>query len=207
MNTILVVDDSRDVVDIFVKMLEKGWYGTFAAHGGEECLEILKEVAPDLILLDIMMEPMDGWETLEKIKNNVATVPIPVLILTSKQLTPAEMEKYGDDIEDYVLKPVTDFEMYTAIEHVFHRRQTIRSEVDRAMKRGVDSGVVNEYALLLRSVDINKQFLNIFETRYNLNNSNIHSSDNICQALKKLDATIRVQKTRLQEIEGKIRIP
>jgi CheY-like chemotaxis protein len=205
MHTILVVDDHRDVVDVFVKMLEKGGYRTFAAYGGEEGLGILKTVTPDLILLDIMMEPTDGWGMLEKIKNNAATSSTPVLMLTSKQLTPAEMEKYGDDIEDYVLKPVTDVELSMAIEHVFHRRETIRSGVDRATKDGLDSDIVREYALLLRSIDINKRFLNIFETRYNLNNSYYTPNDSICEALKKLDTTIRVQKTRLQEIEGKIR--
>ena len=60
--------------------------------------------------LDIMMKPMDGWETLEKIKGEIITAHIPVLMLTSKQVTPAEMEKYSNYIEDYVLKPVTNFE-------------------------------------------------------------------------------------------------
>ena len=94
---------------------------------------------------------------------------------------------------------------YSVIEHVFERQQNIQSNVDWARRCGVDSGVVNEYALLSRSIDINKRFLNIIETRYNLNNSYMESSDSICQALKKLDATIRFQKTRLQQIEDKIK--
>src|SRR5208283_266245 len=206
MNTILVVDDNPDVVEVFAEMLEKGGYCASAAHSGEECLNMLKKITPDLVLLDIMMEPMDGWETLTQIKGETTTAHIPVLMLTSKQLNPAEMERYGDYIEDYVLKPVTNFELYNVIDHVFDRRQNIQADVDRATRCGVDSGVVNEYALLARSIDINKRFLNIFETRYNLNNTNIHSSDNICQALKKLDATIRFQKTRLQQIEGEIKV-
>ncbi|HVP96790.1 response regulator [Methanoregula sp.] len=205
MHTILVVDDHRAVADVFVEMLEHGGYRTFAAYGGEEGLETLKTVTPDLILLDIMMEPRDGWEVLETIKKDAATASTPVLMLTSKQLTPAEMEKYGDAIEDYVLKPVTDFELFSAIEHVLQRRQAIRSNVDRATREGIDSEIIREYALLVRSIDINKRFLNIFETRYNLNNSFSTSNDSIGQALKNLDATIRVQKTRLQEIEARIR--
>jgi CheY-like chemotaxis protein len=55
MFTILVVDDSPFIVDVFVTMLERGGYRTVAAYGGEECIEILKTVTPDLILLDIMM--------------------------------------------------------------------------------------------------------------------------------------------------------
>ena len=85
MYTILVVDDSPFIVDVFVTMLERGGYRTVAAYGGEECLEILKTVTPDLILLDIMMEPVDGWETLERIKENPRTKDIPVLMLTAKQ--------------------------------------------------------------------------------------------------------------------------
>ena len=86
MYTILVVDDSPFIVDVFVTMLERGGYRTVAAYGGEECLEILKTVTPDLILLDIMMEPVDGWETLERIKENPETKDIPVLMLTAKRL-------------------------------------------------------------------------------------------------------------------------
>ncbi len=104
MYTILVVDDSPFIVDVFVTMLERGGYRTVAAYGGEECLEILKTVTPDLILLDIMMEPVDGWETLEKIKENPQTKDIPVLMLTAKQLTPGEAQEYGIYIEDYVFK-------------------------------------------------------------------------------------------------------
>ena len=111
MYTILVVDDSPFIVDVFVTMLERGGYRTVAAYGGEECLEILKTVTPDLILLDIMMEPVDGWETLERIKENPETKEIPVLMLTAKQLTPAEAQEYGIYIEDYVLKPITHREL------------------------------------------------------------------------------------------------
>jgi len=205
MYTLLVVDDHRDVVDIVVKMLERGGYRSFAAYSGKGGMEILTTVTPDLILLEIMMEQTDGWEILEQIKKNAATADTPVLMLTSKQLTPAEMEKYGNDIEDYVLKPVTDFELYNAIEHVFHRRKTIQSDVDRATKEGVDGDIVREYAHLVRSIDINKRFLNLFETRYNLNNSYFAPNDDISRALKNLDSKIRAEKTRLREIEGKIR--
>jgi CheY-like chemotaxis protein len=204
MYTILVVDDNFFVVDVFVEMLEEGGYRTFAAHSGEECLEILKNVAPDLLLLDIMMKPMDGWMTLEKIKKDPATEDTPVLMLTSKQLTLTEMEKYGTFIEDYVLKPVTNIELYSVVEHVFHRRETIRSDMDRARQCGVDLGVANEYALLYKNIDINKRFINIFETLINANNSKANTSDNICQALKKLDADMRFQETRLQQIKEEI---
>jgi two-component system OmpR family response regulator len=205
MQTILVVDGHRDVVDVLVKILELGGYRTFATYSGKGGRDILSKVTPDLIFLETMMTPAGGWEMLEWIKKNEATAYTPVLMLTSKQLSPADMEKYGNDIEDYIMKPVTDFELYDAIDHVFQRKKTIQSGVDRATQQGVDADIIREYARLSRSVDINKRFLNIFETRYNLNNSYFDANDSISQALKNLDSTIRVQKTRLQEIEGKIR--
>ncbi len=204
MYTILVVDDSPFIVDVFVTMLERGGYRTVAAYGGEECLEILKTVTPDLILLDIMMEPMDGWETLEKIKENPTTKEIPVLMLTAKQLTPVEAEEYGIFIEDYVLKPITHRELYDTIEHVLGRRQTIRSDMNLARQSGVVLDIVNEYALLTKSIDVNKRLMKILETTYNFNDSKVHVSDDISRALKNMDTNIKFQEARLQQIKNEL---
>lgn len=202
MYTILVVDDSPFIVDVFVTMLERGGYRTVAAYGGEECLEILKTVTPDLILLDIMMEPMDGWETLEKIKENPVTKEIPVLMLTAKQLTPTEAQEYGIFIEDYVLKPITHRELYDAIEHVLSRRQSLRSDMDRARQSGTDPDMVSEYAQLSKSIDVNKRLMKILETTYNFNDSKVRVSDDISQALKSMGANLKFQEARLQQIKG-----
>lgn len=204
MYTILVVDDSPFIVDVFVTMLERGGYRTVAAYGGEECLEILKTVTPDLILLDIMMEPMDGWETLEHVKENAATKEIPVLMLTAKQLTPAEAQEYGIYIEDYVLKPITHRELYDAIEHVLNRRQGIKSDVDIARQSGFDDQVVSEYARLSKGIDVNKRLLKILETTYNINDVKMRVSDEISRAIKSMETNIKFQESRLQQIKDEL---
>ena len=201
MCTILVVDDSPFIVDVFVTMLERGGYRTVAAYSGEECLEILKTVTPDLILLDIMMEPMDGWETLEKVKENSATKEIPVLMLTAKQLTPSEAQEYGIYIEDYVLKPITHRELYDAIEHVLNRRQSIKSDMDMAKKSGFDGEIITEYARLSKSIDVNKRLMKILETTYNFNDSKVRISDEISRAIKSMEMNIKFQESRLQQIK------
>ncbi|WAC04557.1 MAG: response regulator [Methanoregula sp.] len=204
MYTILVVDDSPFIVDVFVTMLERGGYRTVAAYGGEECLEILKTVTPDLILLDIMMEPMDGWETLEHIKESPSTKEIPVLMLTAKQLTPAEAQEYGIYIEDYVLKPITHRELYDAIEHVLNRRQGIKSDVDIARQSGFDDQVVSEYARLSKGIDVNKRLLKILETTYNINDVKMRVSDEISRAIKSMETNIKFQESRLQQIKDEL---
>ena len=204
MYTILVVDDSPFIVDVFVTMLERGGYRTVAAYGGDECLEILKTVTPDLILLDIMMEPMDGWETLERIKEDPATKEIPVLMLTAKQLTPAEAQEYGIYIEDYVLKPITHRELYDAIEHVLNRRQSIKSDMDLAKQSGFDAEIITEYARLSKSIDVNRRLMKILETTYNFNDSKVRVSDEISRAIKSMEMNIKFQENRLQQIKGEM---
>jgi len=204
MYTILVVDDSPFVVDVFVTMLERGGYRTVAAYGGTECLEILKTVIPDLILLDIMMEPMDGWETLEHIKENPETKEIPVLMLTAKQLTPAEAQEYGIYIEDYILKPITHRELYEAITHVLHRRQALRLDVETARKAGFGTEIINEYARLVKSIDVNHRLMKILESTYNFNDSTVSVSEDISRAMKSMETNIRFQETRLQQIKQEL---
>lgn len=201
MYTILIVDDSPFIVDVFVTMLERGGYRTIAAYGGDECLEILKTVTPDLILLDIMMEPMDGWETLERIKEDPVTKDIPVLMLTAKQLTPAEAQEYGIYIEDYVLKPITHRELYNAIEHVLNRRQSIKSDINLAKESGFDAETITEYARLSKSIDVNRRLMKILETTYNFNDSKVRVSDEISRTIKSMTMNIDFQETRLKQIK------
>jgi len=164
MYTIMVVDDSSFIVDVFVTMLERGGYRTIATYGGQECLDLLKTEKPDLILLDIMMEPMDGRETLERIKTNPKTREIPVMMLTAKQLTPDEAQEYGIYIEDYVLKPITHRELYDVIEHILERRTRIRLDVETAKSAGFDQRIIDEYARLSKSIEVNNRLVNILES-------------------------------------------
>ena len=176
--------------------------GLVAAYGGEECLEILKTVTPDLILLDIMMEPVDGWETLERIKENPRTKDIPVLMLTAKQLTPTEAQEYGIYIEDYVLKPITHRELYDAIEHVLKRQQAIKSDIDLAKQSGFDAEIIAEYARLSKSIDVNKRLMKILETTYNFDDAKVRVSEEISNAIKGMEMNIKFQEDRLRQIKG-----
>ena len=205
MYTILVVDDTRYVADVFLTMLEEGQYHPLTVSGGQECLDLLATTTPDLVLLDVMMKPMDGWTTLEKIKENPATADIPVIMLTSKLLTPLQAEKYSSLIEDYVLKPITNFELYDMIEHVLRRRKTILSDMERAKKCGFDDEIVSEYARLAKSIEVNRRFLTILENTYNLNKPSAQVGDNISRAIKNLEGHLKTQEARHRQIKEAIK--
>lgn len=200
MYTVMVVDDSPFIVDIFVTMLERGGYRTLAAYGGEECLDILKTVKPDLILLDIMMDPMDGWETLMHIKSNPESRDIPVMMLTAKQLTPSEAQEYGIYIEDYIMKPITHKELYEAIEGQLNRRRIIEMDIAMAKEAGVDQAVVEEYIRLRKSIDINKRLFKLLENTYKISDERMHLGDEMGLAIRSMGMNIRFQEERLEEI-------
>jgi len=205
MYTILIVDDSPMIVDVFATMLQRGGYKPITSLSGEECLEVLKTTPPDLILLDIMMEPMDGWETLEKIKANPATRNIPVLMLTAKPLTPEEANEYGPYIEDYILKPTTHHQLYEAIERVLTRRHSITADLERAREGGVDSRLIDEYERLSKSVDINRRLLKILETTYNIKDARAGVGEDITRAIKSMATSIKIQEERLSQIRAQIK--
>jgi CheY-like chemotaxis protein len=81
---ILVVDDEADITLILRRILFKKGYTVKEAQSGEECLEILDKVRPDLIFMDIMMPGLDGWETTRRLKQNPKTRDIPISMLSVK---------------------------------------------------------------------------------------------------------------------------
>lgn len=104
MKTIMFVDDERDV-RVSVKKLLEGWgYEAVIAVSGSDCLKKLKTKKPDLILLDIMMPGMDGWDTCAKIKNNKKTENIPIFFLTAKT-DPISKSMGALASMDYITKP------------------------------------------------------------------------------------------------------
>lgn len=103
-HTILIIEDSPLTVKILEDML-KDDYNILTSYYGIEGLEIAEKENPDLIILDILMSPMDGYETCEKLKQNYLTKSIPVIFITA--LGEMEDEKKGLEIGaiDYITKP------------------------------------------------------------------------------------------------------
>ncbi|MBI3083302.1 MAG: response regulator [Candidatus Omnitrophica bacterium] len=102
---ILIIDDTRDVLQILSRRLQSWGYEVLTTESGEEGLRIAKEQAPHLILLDVMMPKMKGREVCARLKSDPKTQKIPVIFLTALGL--ADHVKGGMDLgaEDYIVKP------------------------------------------------------------------------------------------------------
>ncbi len=199
---ILIVDDSREVSDVIAGMLKLSGYGSRIATSGDECLKKLESTTPALILLDIGMEPMDGWETLKRIKKNPATKDIPVIMLTARKLIPTDVEEYGIFIDDYIMKPVTSQGLNDAITHVFSRQQMIREKIAAAKGAAINRDLICEDARLTRVVDVNKRLWDLLVKTYDLESGMMEGVENeVSLAIKNIEGTMRNQENRLAQIQ------
>jgi DNA-binding response OmpR family regulator len=104
--TILVVDDNRDNVEILCAFLESRGYRVASAPDGKTALGKLEEVNPALVLLDVMMPGMDGWQVCRTIKNHPQFGTTRVVMVTAKGGYEDKFEGMRSGADDYVVKPV-----------------------------------------------------------------------------------------------------
>ncbi|HET7275562.1 MAG TPA: response regulator [Longimicrobiaceae bacterium] len=104
--TILIVDDNRDNLEILSAYLESRGYRVAEAPDGRTALAKMEEVRPDLVLLDVMMPGMDGWEVCRTIKNHPDYGNTRVVMVTAKGGYEDKFEGMRSGADDYVVKPV-----------------------------------------------------------------------------------------------------
>jgi two-component system OmpR family response regulator len=202
-DSILIVDDSPYIVDGLVALLKRKGFKPIAAHGGDEAISLLTGNKPDLILLDIMMEPMDGWETLEKIKANPETHDLPVLMFSAKKITPEEAQEHSLNIEDFVSKPVNPAQLLNAIKQIFERRSNVKLEAGVAKDAGQDAAIIGEYSALRKSIEVDKNLLEVLKNSSGMNIPGHVVPEDDLQSINKLDQKIKTDELRLKEINDK----
>lgn len=129
--TILVVDDIEDNLDLLEFALRRKPIKMLRATSGYECLEIARTHTPDVILLDIQMPGMDGFETLKKLREDSLTAKIPVIFLTAQKKDPTSIEEglqLGADL--YLTKPIDTDELLVRTRMLIRVRQA-EAEVER----------------------------------------------------------------------------
>ena len=102
---VLIIDDEKLLVKSTCMALAHYGFEVKGALDGEEGLKAVREYKPDVILLDIMMPGMDGWQVLEKLKQNPDTKHIPVVIFTAREYSNGKALGLKNGAADYVAKP------------------------------------------------------------------------------------------------------
>ena len=102
---ILVIDDETDVLEVLRLVLSRSGYDVEASSSGMEGLARAQAGRPDLVLLDIMMQRMDGWEVLRALKSDADTRDIPVVILSARVEPKDKIRGLQEGAVDYVTKP------------------------------------------------------------------------------------------------------
>ena len=113
--TVLVVDDNQQNLELLLAYLEDIDCRTVPASGGVEALDIVKNKPPDLILLDIMMPKISGFEVCRRIKNDPKTADIPIIMVTALSEL-GDIERAIDSgTDDFLSKPVNKWELITRV--------------------------------------------------------------------------------------------
>ncbi|MCI0568208.1 MAG: response regulator [Acidobacteria bacterium] len=118
---VLVVDDDREIVEMTRLILESGGYEVIPALSGAEALRNASHKRPDLILLDINMPGMDGWETLKILKVDEATQDIPVAMFSIKLELRDKLQGLKHGAFDYITKPFSYDEILERVRRIFEK--------------------------------------------------------------------------------------
>src|SRR5688500_6842825 len=133
--TILIVDDTPANLGVLVETLGAAGYRLMVAEDGEEALAQTVQTQPDLILLDVMMPGIDGFETCRRLKARDSTRDVPVLFMTALNETADKVKAFAAGGVDYITKPIEHEEALARVRtHLALRRQRRELETQLALK-------------------------------------------------------------------------
>ena len=138
MKKILVVDDEKPISDIIKFNLKKEGYDVYTAYDGEEALQKVEEINPDLILLDLMLPKIDGLEVAREVRK---THNMPIIMVTAKD---AEIDKVlGLEMgaDDYVTKPFSNRELVARVKANLRRQSTTMAEAQAAEEESKNNDI------------------------------------------------------------------
>jgi DNA-binding response OmpR family regulator len=119
---VLVADDDDDILGLVSFRLERSGYEVAAAKDGEEALRLARELSPALVVLDVMMPRLDGYEVTRRLRDDEATRGIPVILLTARAQEADVARGFEAGADDYLRKPFSPQELAARVQAVLGRR-------------------------------------------------------------------------------------
>ena len=121
---ILCIEDDPEMIELVRLILERRGFLVAGAEGGKAGLTAVMQTLPDLVLLDLMMPDMDGWDVYQKMKSDASTRHIPVIIITaSAQTIDREFGIHIAKVEDYLVKPFSPQDLLASVDRVLGANQ------------------------------------------------------------------------------------
>jgi two-component system, OmpR family, response regulator VicR len=121
---VVYIEDEQEMIDLVKLILQRRGYEIYGANGGKEGLEKVRRMLPDLVLLDLMMPDMDGWDVYHLMKAEEATKNIPVIVVTAKaQSIDKVLGLHIAKVDDYISKPFSPQELVDSVEKILSNRQ------------------------------------------------------------------------------------
>ncbi len=116
---ILAVDDERHIVRLVQVNLQRAGYEVVTAYDGKEALEKVEAEHPDMVILDVMMPYMDGFEVLKQLRKNPSTRELPVIMLTAKAQDQDVLQGWTTGADCYLIKPFNPLELISFVKRIF----------------------------------------------------------------------------------------
>src|SRR2546423_13282523 len=138
---VLVVDDILANVKLLEARLSAEYFDVFTAYSGEEALELLRTERVDVVLLDVMMPAMDGFEVCRRIKASPKTMHVPVVMVTALDQTSDKVQGLEAGADDFLTKPVDEIALITRVKNLA-RLKTLNDEMLLRMATGAEVGAM-----------------------------------------------------------------
>jgi DNA-binding response OmpR family regulator len=123
---ILCIEDEQEMIDLIRLILGRRGFDVRGANNGEEGLKIIHQDHPDLVLLDLMMPDMDGWEVYQHMKADETTKNIPVIVVTARaQSIDKVLGLHIAKVDDYIAKPFSPQELLNSIDNVLSGKKNV----------------------------------------------------------------------------------
>lgn len=140
---ILIVDDDVDTLRLVGLMLERQGYQIIAANNGNQAIEMAQSENPDLILLDVMMPDLDGYEVTRRLRALPTTGAIPIIMFTAKNQVDDKITGFEVGADDYLTKPTQPRELFAHIKAVLARGKKAREVSAPLKEKGMVLGVIS----------------------------------------------------------------
>ncbi len=122
---ILCIEDETEMIELMRLILGRRGFEVHGAPGGVEGIKMVRELHPDLVLLDLMMPVMDGWEVYQQIRADETTRDIPVIVVTAKaQNIDKVLGLHIAKVDDYIAKPFSPQELLASVEKVLGKKSS-----------------------------------------------------------------------------------